>query len=55
MNLKMTETIGGYSITSVPEQLPILELAVKGSAHPPAAWVTEQVTTQAIPFAQRCL
>jgi ferredoxin-NADP reductase len=36
------ETIGGYSITSLPEQLPVLELAVKASAHPPAFWVTQQ-------------
>ena len=36
------DVIGGYSITSVPSQLPLLELAVKASPHPPAAWVTEQ-------------
>lgn len=36
------DTIGGYSITSLPEDLPVLELAVKASGHPPAAWVTRQ-------------
>lgn len=36
------DTIGGYSITSLPDDLPVLELAVKASAHPPAAWVTRQ-------------
>lgn len=36
------DTIGGYSITSLPEDLPVLELAVKASDHPPASWVTRQ-------------
>ncbi len=36
------DTIGGYSITSLPEDLPVLELAVKASDHPPAAWVTRE-------------
>jgi ferredoxin-NADP reductase len=34
------DVVGGYSITSLPSELPILELAVKASAHPPAAWCT---------------
>lgn len=35
-----TRHIGGYSITSLPSALPLLDLAVKASAHPPAAWCT---------------
>ena len=34
------DTLGGYSITSVPSDLPALDLAVKASSHPPAAWCT---------------
>lgn len=30
--------IGGYSMCSTPAELPRLRLAVKRSAHPPAAW-----------------
>jgi ferredoxin-NADP reductase len=36
--------VGGYSITSIPSQLPVLELAVKTSKHPPAKWVCEEAT-----------
>ena len=32
--------VGGYSIASLPNELPLLDLAVKSSAHPPAAWCT---------------
>ena len=32
--------VGGYSIASLPNELPLLDLAVKASAHPPAAWCT---------------
>ena len=32
--------VGGYSIASLPSELPLLDLAVKASAHPPAAWCT---------------
>lgn len=32
------EKVGGYSICSVPADLPSLRLAVKQSSHPPAAW-----------------
>mmetsp|Transcript_11343 Transcript_11343/g.33388 ORF Transcript_11343/g.33388 Transcript_11343/m.33388 type:complete len:292 (-) Transcript_11343:197-1072(-) len=34
------DQVGGYSITSLPAELPRLSLAVKASAHPPAAWCT---------------
>lgn len=34
------DVVGGYSITSLPSELPILDLAVKASVHPPAAWCT---------------
>ena len=34
------DKVGGYTITSLPEELPHLDLAVKASAHPPAAWCT---------------
>ncbi|CAK0803826.1 unnamed protein product, partial [Prorocentrum cordatum] len=30
--------VGGYSMCSVPAELPVLRLAVKRSQHPPAAW-----------------
>ena len=32
--------IGGYSITSIPQSLPRLDLAVQSSRHPVATWVT---------------
>lgn len=32
------ETVGGYSICSIPEDLPQVRLAIKTSKHPPAAW-----------------
>lgn len=32
------EKVGGYSICSLPAELPLLRLAVKRSQHPPAAW-----------------
>eukprot|EP00956_Cyclotella_meneghiniana_P030383 scaffold76296_cov43-Cyclotella_meneghiniana.AAC.2 len=34
--------IGGYSMTSVPNQLPQLDLAVMTSRHPVAEWIVEQ-------------
>lgn len=34
--------VGGYSLTSLPSELPRVELAVKASAHPPAAWCTNR-------------
>lgn len=34
--------VGGYSMCSVPAELPSLRLAVKRSAHPPAAWCHSQ-------------
>jgi len=34
------DAVGGYSIVSLPSELPMLDLAVKASAHPPAAWCT---------------
>ena len=34
------KNIGGYSITSIPQSLPQIDLAVKESTHPVAAWVT---------------
>ena len=37
--------IGGYSITSLPSELPFVDLAVKAAAHPPAAWCTSQAAT----------
>lgn len=36
------DKVGGYSIVSLPEELPLLELAVKVSRHPPAAWIGVQ-------------
>ena len=30
--------VGGYSMCSIPSELPLLRLAVKASRHPPAAW-----------------
>jgi ferredoxin-NADP reductase len=36
------DRVGGYSITSLPSELPLLDLAVKASAHPPAAWCTSR-------------
>lgn len=36
------QQVGGYSITSLPSELPSLDLAIKASAHPPAAWCTGQ-------------
>ena len=35
------DKIGGYSITSMPSELPRLDLVIKTSAHPPAAWCTQ--------------
>ena len=35
-------TIGGFTITSIPAALPLVELAVKASPHPPARWITEE-------------
>ncbi|CAJ1370914.1 unnamed protein product [Effrenium voratum] len=32
------DRVGGYSMSSVPAELPTLRLAVKASRHPPAAW-----------------
>ena len=40
MHIPGIPIVGGYSITSTPAMLPLLELAVKASRHPPAAWVT---------------
>jgi ferredoxin-NADP reductase len=37
-----TDLVGGYSMTSIPTELPLLDLAIKASAHPPAAWCTRQ-------------
>ena len=34
------KNVGGYSITSIPQSLPQIDLAVKESTHPVAAWVT---------------
>ena len=48
-HIPSVDTVGGYSITSLPEQLPLLELAVKASDHPPAAWVTARVRDRASP------
>ena len=39
--------VGGFSITSTPKQLKdcsIIQLAVKKSEHPPAAWIHNEVT-----------
>lgn len=36
------DKVGGYSITSLPSELPQLDLAVKASAHPPADWCTSR-------------
>ena len=36
------DTVGGYSITSLPSELPTMHLAVKASAHPPALWCTSR-------------
>jgi ferredoxin-NADP reductase len=33
-------TIGGYSITSIPQSLPYIDLAIQKSRHPVANWVT---------------
>ena len=41
-DIPTVETIGGDSLTSLPSQLPVVELAVKASPHPPAAWVTNE-------------
>ena len=35
-----TKMVGGYSIVSLPSALPMLDLAVKFSTHPPAEWIT---------------
>lgn len=34
------KNIGGYSITSIPQELPQIELAVQSSRHPVAKWAT---------------
>jgi ferredoxin-NADP reductase len=34
------KTIGGYSITSIPQSLPYIDLAIQSSRHPVAEWVT---------------
>ena len=39
------DAVGGYSIVSLPSELPRLDLAVKASAHPPAAWCTSAAKT----------
>jgi len=39
------EKVGGYSMTSTPQELPTLRLAVKRSKHPPAAWVHSEDAT----------
>jgi NAD(P)H-flavin reductase len=33
------DKVGGYSMVSLPEELPLLQLAVKVTRHPPAAWI----------------
>lgn len=33
------DDVGGYTIISLPEELPKLQLAVKVTRHPPAAWI----------------
>ena len=42
------EAVGGYSIVSAPCQLPLLELAIKASRHPAAAWVTEEASVGSV-------
>ena len=37
-----TNMVGGYSMISLPNTLPMVDLAVKYSKHPPADWVTNQ-------------
>lgn len=37
--------VGGFSITSVPAELPRLQIAVKRTRHPPAAWLHGQAKT----------
>ena len=34
--------MGGYSITSIPNKLPYLDLAIQSSRHPVAQWATQQ-------------
>merc|ERR1712070_660995 len=36
------DLLGGYSMTSLPSELPQLSFAVKKAAYPPARWVTQQ-------------
>merc|ERR1712151_376426 len=33
------DKVGGYTMISLPEELPYLPLAVKVTSHPPAAWI----------------
>jgi len=40
------DKIGGYSITSIPSELPLVELAVKASTYPPAHWVTTKASPE---------
>jgi hypothetical protein len=49
------DTVGGYSITSVPSSLPRLTLAVKASSHPPAYWCTERAREVSQPPADASL
>jgi ferredoxin-NADP reductase len=41
-HIPSVDTVGGYSIASIPRELPYMDLVVKASKHPPAAWVCEQ-------------
>ena len=34
------KNIGGYSITSIPQSLPLIDLAIQSSHHPVAEWIT---------------
>ena len=42
MHIPGIDQIGGYSITSLPSALPLVDLAVKAADYPPAAWVTRE-------------
>ena len=41
-HIPSVDKVGGYSIASIPRELPFLDLVVKASKHPPAAWITER-------------